>query len=165
MIWTEITETDFKLSFVFSVSHCATCLSKTLKWRPEWWSGNLPSQTPPVCLVSSVSHLCLSLCFPLQWSKISSCHSVCQNPNCPFHSDVLYQNQCSTGSSICGCIYCILVMCDILTLICSTSRVRRGTTIQRRRRGRNLEKEAAAGGATQKGLCFLYLSVKFINGA
>lgn len=106
MIWTEITETDFKLGFVFSVSYRAICLWNTLKWWPKWWSGNiLHKPLLFVCLVSSVSHVCLSLCFPLQWNKISSCHSVCQNPNCPFHFDVLYEKQCSTGSSICGCIY------------------------------------------------------------
>lgn len=53
-------------------------------------------------------------------------------------------------------------MCDISTFICSTRWVGWGTTSQRRRRSRGLEKEAATGGETQQGwwdISCIYVSV------
>lgn len=88
MTWTEITETDFKLSFVLSVVQ-----NEDASDEAEASSSN------PSCLSvsSALSLICVLICVVRKQNK--------QLPFCPFHSDVPCKKKASMVSSICGCIY------------------------------------------------------------
>lgn len=96
MTWTEITETDFKLSF------CLVCraLRKHSKTKTRVVKQQHPLRTPPVCLSRQ---LCLSFVFlsVLDGSKTSSSQFW------SFHPDVSCKKKKkkkSMVSSVCGCI-------------------------------------------------------------
>lgn len=134
------------------------------------WTNNPMSPCLFVCLVNSVSHLCSP-------THLFLIHSVCVClPHCSTAAKVSIHLLLSLGeklpaflvkvplkfteSMVSSCLMCQVWMgtfyflcysCNVFAPVCDTARVGGKETIQRRRRGRGLEKEAAPGRTSQQG--------------
>lgn len=119
MTWTEITETDFKLSFVLSVVQ-----NEDASDEAEASSSN------PSCLSvsSALSLICVLICVVWKQNK--------QLPFCPFHSDV----PCKKKSKH-GFFHLRVYLCVLRVTFWLTSAVPAGS--EGRRRSREEDEEEA----------------------